>query len=114
MAAALLTQRARGRVKVASAGSAPGEALNPAVVDVLAELGLDIAGARPTRLTDAMAQHADIIVTMGCGDACPIYPGTRHLDWEVPDPAGLSIEEVRAIRDQIVLRVDALLAELLG
>ena len=97
---------------VHSAGSDPGETLNPAVVAAMAEVGIDITAERPKKLTDDMAQLADVIVTMGCGDACPVYPGKRYVDWEVPDPAGKSVEEVRPIRDDIDARVRALLAEL--
>jgi arsenate reductase len=114
MGAALLTERAGDRIDVLSAGSAPGESLNPAVVEVLAELDIDITGNRPTRLTDDMARTADVVVTMGCGDACPVYPGKRYLDWELDDPAGRSVEEVRVIRDDIAGRVDLLVAELVG
>ena len=114
MAAAFLDRAAQGRVTVHSAGSAPGEALNPAVVEVLAERGIDITGAVPKRLDDAMALASDVIVTMGCGDACPVYPGKRYLDWDLADPAGRSIEEVRVIADEIERRVTALLEELLG
>ena len=113
MAAALLSQQAGDRVVVHSAGSAPGEVLNPAVVTAMAEAGIDISAGRPKKLTDAMAQGADVIVTMGCGDACPVYPGKRYVDWDLPDPAGRSIEDVRPIRDEITARVDGLLAELL-
>jgi arsenate reductase len=114
MAAALLAQSAEGRLAVHSAGSVPGETLNPAVVAAMAELGIDISDERPKKLTDDMAHDADVIVTMGCGDACPVYPGKRYLDWELPDPAGKPLTEVRPIRDEIALRVDALLNELLG
>jgi protein-tyrosine-phosphatase len=113
MAAAILRHRAGDRVTVHSAGSAPGEALNPAVVAALAEWGIDISHERPKKLTDAMARDADVIVTMGCGDACPVYAGKRYVDWELPDPAGRPIEHVRPIRDEIADRVDALLTELL-
>lgn len=114
MAAALLARHAGERVVVRSAGSAPGEALNPAVVAAMGEWGLDISAARPTGLTDDMARSADVIVTMGCGDACPVYPGKRYVDWELADPAGLPVDEVRPIRDEIDLRVRALLEELLA
>jgi arsenate reductase len=114
MAAALLSRRAGDRVAVHSAGSAPGETLNPAVVTAMAEVGLDIAGERPKKLADAMAEEADVIVTMGCGDACPIYPGKRYVEWDLLDPAGQSIEVVRRIRDEIDTRVEALLTELLA
>ena len=112
MAAALLSRRAGDRVVVRSAGSAPGEELNPAVVAAMAEVGLDISAERPKELTDAMAQGADVVVTMGCGDACPVYPAKRYVDWELPDPAGKSIDEVRPIRDEIGSRVAALIEEL--
>jgi protein-tyrosine-phosphatase len=114
MGAALLERAGAGRITVLSAGSAPGEHINPAAVEAMGELGIDISGNRPRRLDDEMARTADVVVTMGCGDACPVYPGTRYLDWELADPAGRSVEEVRAIRDEISRRVDALVAELLG
>jgi arsenate reductase (thioredoxin) len=114
MAAAFLRHIGGHRVLVHSAGSAPAEDLNPAVVAALAEDGLDISGERPKLLADEMAESADVIVTMGCGDACPVYPGKRYIDWELPDPAGKSIEEVRPIRDEIERRVTVLLAELLA
>jgi protein-tyrosine-phosphatase len=114
MAAAILSARAGGRVIVHSAGSAPGEVLNPAVVAAMAEWDLDISAEKPKKLTDEMAQGADVIVTMGCGDACPVYPGKRYVDWELPDPAGRPVEDVRPIRDDIAERVDALVTDLLG
>jgi protein-tyrosine-phosphatase len=113
MAAALLSHQAGDRVVVYSAGSAPGETLNPAVVSAMADVGIDISAERPKQLTDAMAKDADVIVTMGCGDACPVYPGKRYVDWDLPDPAGKPVEDVRAIRDDIDGRVKALLTELL-
>ena len=113
MAAALLARRAGDRVIVHSAGSDPAEVLNPAVVAAMAEWDMDISHEQPKRLTDEMAHGADVVVTMGCGDACPVYPGKRYVDWELPDPAGRPIEEVRPIRDEIADRVDALVAELL-
>jgi protein-tyrosine-phosphatase len=113
MAAALLAAHAGGRVGVHSAGSVPGETLNPAVVTAMAELGLDISSETPKRLTDEIALRADVIVTMGCGDECPAYPGKRYVDWELPDPAGKELAEVRYIRDDIALRVDHLIAEIL-
>ena len=113
MAAALLARHGGGEVVVHSAGSAPGETLNPAVVVAMAEVGIDISAQRPKRLTDAMAQGADVIVTMGCGDTCPLYPGKRYVDWDLPDPANKPLDEVRPIRDEISSRVDALLMELL-
>jgi len=112
MAAAILSRRAGDRVIVHSAGSDPATTLNPAVVAALAEWDIDISEERPKRLTDDMARGADVIVTMGCGDACPVYPGKRYVDWELPDPAGRPIGEVRAIRDEIAARVDALITEL--
>ena len=114
MAAALVEREAAGRVTVLSAGSDPGERLNAAVVEAMAEWGIDISANRPKRLTDEMAHHADVIVTMGCGDACPVYPGKRYVDWELPDPAGRAVDEVRPIRDEIDTRVRALLDDLLG
>ena len=114
MAAALLRHHGEGRVVVRSAGSAPGERVNPAVVEVLAEWGIDVAGETPRRLHDDDVRAADVVVTMGCGDACPVYPGRRYLDWALPDPAGKPVEEVRPIRDEIDRRVRELLAELAG
>jgi protein-tyrosine-phosphatase len=114
MAAALLSHQAGDKVVVHSAGSAPGEVLNRAVVTAMAEVGIDISAERPKKLTDAMAQDADVIVTMGCGDTCPVYPGKRYVDWDLPDPARKSVEEVRPIRDDIDIRVQALLAELIS
>jgi arsenate reductase len=114
MAAALMERHAGDRVRVRSAGSEPGERINPAVADAMAEIGIDVAGRTPRRLTDEDGLRADVIVTMGCGDACPVYPGKRYLDWEVPDPAGRSLDEVRPIRDEIDRRVRALLDELVA
>jgi protein-tyrosine-phosphatase len=114
MAAALLERAAGDRLVVHSAGSAPGEQLNPAVVAALAEWDIDIRANVPRRLTDEMALGADVIVTMGCGDSCPVYPGKRHLDWELSDPAGRPLDDVRAIRDDIARRVDSLMRELVG
>ena len=114
MAAGLLAYHAAGRVAVRSAGSAPGERVNPSAVAVMQELGIDISGEQPQRLSDAAVQESDVVITMGCGDACPIYPGKRYLDWDVTDPAGLPPEQVRPIRDEIDQRVLLLLAELLA
>jgi len=114
MGAAFLERAGGGRIVVHSAGSAPGEQLNPAVVAVLAERGLDISGNRPRRLDDAAVRGADVIVTMGCGDACPVYPGKRYVDWDLDDPAGRSIDEVRVIADEIERRTAELATELLG
>jgi arsenate reductase len=113
-AAALLDHHADGRVRVRSAGSAPGDEINPAIVAVLAEHNLDITKEFPKPLTDEVVRAADVVVTMGCGDACPVYPGKRYLDWALDDPAGKQIEEVRPIVDEIDRRVRALLAELVG
>ncbi|GAA0905813.1 arsenate reductase ArsC [Pseudonocardia zijingensis] len=112
MAAALLDHHAQGRVHVRSAGSAPADQINPAVREVMAEIGLDLSTEFPKPLTDGAVRAADVVISMGCGDACPVYPGKRYLDWELPDPAGRSADEVRPIRDQIDARVRALLAEL--
>jgi arsenate reductase (thioredoxin) len=112
MAAAYARRLGEGRVTVHSAGSAPGESLNPAVVAAMLEAGLDISGERPRRVTDEMIRDADVVVTMGCGDACPYYPGKRYEDWELVDPAGQGIEVVRAIRDEIAGRVARLIDEL--
>jgi protein-tyrosine-phosphatase len=112
MAAALLDQQAAGRVHVTSAGSQPAAELNPAVVQAMVEIGLDISREFPKALTADKVQAADVVITMGCGDACPIYPGKRYLDWDLPDPAGLDLAAVRPIRDEINQRVHALVAEL--
>lgn len=114
MAAALLNYRAQGRVHVRSAGSDPAEEINPAVVQALAEMGTDVRDEFPKPLTDEVVRAADAVVTMGCGDACPIYPGKRYLDWELDDPDGQPIEVVRRIRDDIDARVQTLLRELVG
>jgi arsenate reductase (thioredoxin) len=112
MAAALLDRYAAGRVDVRSAGSIPADELNPAVVEAMAEIGIDVSKERPKLLTDDAVRDADAVVTMGCGDACPIYPGKRYLDWDLTDPAGKSLAEVRPIRDEIDRRVRALTDEL--
>ena len=114
MAAALATLRSGGAVAVRSAGSDPADRVDPAVVQAMAELGVDLRAETPKALTDEAVREADVVVTMGCGDACPVYPGKRYLDWELPDPAGRDLETVRAIRDEIDRRVQALLAELAG
>ena len=113
MAAALLAREAGDRIAVYSAGSAPGETLNPAVVAALQEWDIDITGNRPQKFTDEMVQEASVIITMGCGDVCPVYPGKKYMDWALQDPAGQPIETVREIRDDILLRVQALVADLL-
>jgi arsenate reductase (thioredoxin) len=110
----LLDHYAKGRVEVLSAGSEPGDQINPAVAQILVERGLDPSKEFPKPLTDEIARAADVIVTMGCGDACPVFPGTRYLDWELADPAGLPIERVRPIVDEIDRRVRALLGELVA
>jgi arsenate reductase (thioredoxin) len=112
MAAALLDHRAKGSVHVRSAGSDPADRLNPAVVEAMSEVGLDITKEFPKPLTDDVVRAADVVITMGCGDACPFYPGKRYLDWELEDPAGKSLATVRSIRDDIDDRVKALLAQL--
>jgi arsenate reductase len=109
----LLDHYAQGRVEVLSAGSEPAAQLNPAVVATLAERGLDATKDFPKPLTDQMARTADVIITMGYGDTCPVYPGKRYLDWEITDPAGLPVEQVRPIVDDIDNRVRALLEELI-
>jgi arsenate reductase (thioredoxin) len=112
MAAALLDHHAHGAVRVRSAGSAPADEINPAVVQVMAELGVDLSGEFPKPLTTEAVREADVVITMGCGDACPVFPGRRYLDWRLDDPAGLPVERVRPIRDEIDRRVRELLAEL--
>ncbi len=112
MAAALLDHYASGRVEVRSAGSAPADTINPAVREAMAEVGIDISAERPKLLTTDAVQASDVVITMGCGDACPVYPGRTYLDWDLPDPVGKSIGEVRFIRDDISARVHSLLAEL--
>ena len=114
MAAALLDHAASGRVRVSSAGSQPASQLNPAVVQAMAEIGLDISREYPKPLTGEKVRAADVVITMGCGDACPIYPGKRYEDWELDDPAGRGIEAVRPIRDEIEGRVRALLDALVN
>jgi len=114
MAAALLESHAAGRVAVRSAGSTPAGELNPAVVAAMAELGIDVSAESPKGLTEEAVREADVVITMGCGDACPVFPGKRYLDWELPDPAGLPVEAVRPIRDEIDRRVRALLDELIA
>jgi len=109
----LLDHYADGRIEVLSAGSAPGDAINPAVAQVLAVRGLDASNELPKPISDEAARAADVIVTMGCGDACPVYPGVRYLDWELADPGGLPVAAVRPIVDDIDRRVRALLAELI-
>ncbi|MGH3246900.1 MAG: arsenate reductase ArsC [Trebonia sp.] len=112
MAAALLAREGGKAVRVTSAGSEPASQVNPAVAAAMAEIGVDISREIPKPLAAGQAEAADIVISMGCGDACPVFPGTRYLVWELPDPAGLSVEQVRPIRDDIAARVQALLKEL--
>jgi arsenate reductase (thioredoxin) len=109
---ALFTQAAKGKHQALSAGTTPADHVHPEVAGVMRELGLDLADRRPQLLTRELAQQADIVITMGCGDRCPYIPGKRYIDWELPDPDGQPIEQVREIRDEIARRVQALLAEL--
>jgi arsenate reductase (thioredoxin) len=112
MAAAFLSHLGGDRVEVRSAGSAPADAVNPAVAEAMAEVGIDIADQVPKVLTVEVVQSSDVCVTMGCGDACPVFPGKRYLDWTLDDPAGQGVEAVRPIRDEIERHVRGLLAEL--
>jgi arsenate reductase len=112
MAAALLEHHAGGRIRVRSAGTTPSDEIHPNVVEAMAERGLDVSTARPKGLREDEAREADVVITMGCGDACPVVSGTRYLDWDLPDPAGKPIAEVRPIRDDIERRVLDLLREL--
>ena len=112
MSQALFEIAAAGRHGADSAGTEPAERVHPEVVEAMRELGVDLAGRRPKRLTRELAEGADVVVTMGCGDACPYIPGKRYLDWDLPDPGGRSLDEVRATRDDIARRVEALVDEL--
>ena len=112
MAAGFLTAMAGDTVEVRSAGSAPADGVNPAAVEAMREIGIDISAQRPKILTSDTVQASDVVITMGCGDACPIFPGKTYLDWELDDPAGQGIEAVRPIREDIRGRVEALLEEL--
>jgi protein-tyrosine-phosphatase len=114
MAAGLVRLRSEGRIHVRSAGSDPGEQINPAVIDAMAEVGVDMSEEFPKPLTDEVVRAADVVITMGCGDACPIYPGKRYEDWTLDDPAGQDLETVRRIREEIDTRVQALISELLA
>jgi arsenate reductase (thioredoxin) len=113
MAAGLVRLRSNGRIHVRSAGSTPADEINAAVIEAMAELGVDMSEEFPKPLTDEFVQAADVVITMGCGDACPIYPGKKYEDWELDDPAGQDLEAVRVIRDQIDERVQRLIADLL-
>jgi arsenate reductase (thioredoxin) len=110
MAAALLDHYAAGRVQVRSAGSTPSGEIHPGVIEVMDEVGIDLSSEFPKPLSTEAVEAADVVVTMGCGDACPIFPGKRYIDWELPDPSGMPIEDIRPIRD----RLDQLVRELLG
>jgi protein-tyrosine-phosphatase len=114
MAAAFLDHYARGTVEVRSAGSAPADTINPAVREAMAEVGIDLSGRRPKVLTTEAVEASDVVITMGCGDACPVFPGKRYLDWQLPDPAGKGVEAVRPIRDEIDRRIRGLLDELVA
>ena len=114
MAAGFLTHLGGERVEVRSAGSIPGDQVNPSAVAAMAEVGIDISAQKPKILTTDAVQASDVVITMGCGDACPIFPGKRYLDWDLEDPAGQGVEAVRPIRDEIKSRIQALLAELLA
>ena len=114
MSQALFERIVQGRHESRSAGTRPANAVHPVVIDAMHEVGIDLAGHRPQKLTDELAQWADLVVTMGCGDECPFIPGKRYLDWELTDPAGRPLDEVRRVRDEIGERVRALAAELDG
>jgi arsenate reductase len=112
MAAAFMEELAGPRVRVRSAGTTPAEEVHPGVVEAMRDVGIDLEGRTPTRLLDQTVREADVVVTMGCGDECPFYPGKRYEDWDLPDPAGKTVEEVGAIRDEIRHRVEGLIATL--
>jgi protein-tyrosine-phosphatase len=114
MAAVLTEVRSAGRVEVRSAGSTPAEEIHPVVVEAMAELAIDLADAKPKSLTDAAVRASDVVITMGCGDACPIYPGKRYEDWTLDDPAGQDLDTVRRIRDEIDQRVQRLVSDLIA
>ncbi len=113
MAAAFLTTLSKGAIEVRSAGSAPAEQVNPAAVEAMAELGIDMSAEIPKVLTTEAVKESDVVITMGCGDTCPIFPGKRYEDWELEDPAGQGVDSVRPIRDDIKARIEALISELL-
>jgi arsenate reductase len=114
MSAALFERAAEGRHEASSAGTTPADRVHPEVVETMRELGVDLTGRTPRKLTRELAERADVVVTMGCGDECPFIPGKRYLDWDLPDPKGRPLEEVRATRDEIARRVAQLLADLDG
>jgi protein-tyrosine-phosphatase len=111
MAAAFLQRHSGGKVDVRSAGSEPADRIDPAVVEAMREIGIDLSSETPKPITNEAVKASDVVITMGCGDACPIFPGKRYLDWELADPAGKSLEEVRPIRDEIDRRVRELMSE---
>ncbi|MEV5343072.1 arsenate reductase ArsC [Streptomyces sp. NPDC052676] len=112
MAAGFLSHLAGDRIEVRSAGSVPGDRVNPAAVEAMREVGIDISAARPRILTTEAVQASDYVITMGCGDACPVFPGKKYLDWALEDPAGKGVDAVRPIRDEIRTRIEALIAEI--
>ena len=112
IAAAFLSRLGEGRIDVRSAGSAPAEEIHPVVVQAMEEVGIDLSAERPKRIDDDVVRASDVVITMGCGDACPIYPGKRYEDWEIEDPSGRSLEEVRRIRDDLERRVSELVSDL--
>ena len=112
MAAGFLTHLAGDTIEVRSAGSAPAASINPAAVEAMAEVGIDISDQSPKILTPDAVETSDVVITMGCGDTCPVFPGVRYLDWELPDPAGKGVDAVRPIRDEIRTRVQELITEL--
>jgi protein-tyrosine-phosphatase len=112
MSQALFERAAAGRHTALSAGTTPGDAVHPEVIEVMSELGVDVSGRRPRGLTRELAEQADVVVTMGCGDECPYIPGKRYLDWDLPDPKGRPVDEVRETRDEIARRVEELVSEL--
>ena len=112
MSQALFERAAAGRHTAASAGTTPGDRVHPEVIEVMRELGIDLSGRQPRLLTRPLAEQADVVVTMGCGDECPYVPGKRYLEWELPDPAGRPIDEVRSTRDEIARRIEQLVSEL--
>ncbi|MCW2788541.1 MAG: heat-shock protein HtpX [Aeromicrobium sp.] len=112
MAAGFLRELSNGSIEVLSAGSMPGDRINPVAVDAMAEIGIDIAAQQPKKLSTDAVQASDVVITMGCGDECPYFPGKRYEDWELTDPAGQGIETVRAVRDEIRTRVEGLIASL--
>jgi arsenate reductase len=114
MAAAFLSHYAAGRVRVRSAGSAPADTINSTVTEAMEEVGIDLSAEHPKLLTTDAVEASDVVITMGCGDACPVYPGKRYVDWQLPDPAGKGVDAVRPIRDEIDTRVRGLLVELTG